>query len=144
MSLRREWSLFFLVFVCLSFPASAKVCIIETFKIRNMSGIVLDEHGGALANAQVVVSKIKGRAIDHTLTDVSGTFNLRNIPDGKYELRVQALGFEDGQLLIVLNRPKTKMNASQVALRIVLTLGMGCTSASLVNKGDPRRGQYRM
>jgi hypothetical protein len=114
------------------------VCTSETFKIRNISGIVLDEKGDAIVNAQVVVSKIKGGAIDHTLTDASGTFELRDIPDGKYELRIQALGFEDGWLPIVLYRPNKKVNAGQKSLRIVLTLGNGCTSTSLVNKGDPR------
>jgi hypothetical protein len=122
----------------MSVPAYAKVCTIETFKIRNISGIVFDEQGSAIANAQVMVSKIKGGAIDRTVTDARGIFNLSNIPGGKYELRVQAVGLEDGHLLILLNRPKTKINAGQLSLRIVLTLGMGCTTASLVNKGGPR------
>jgi Carboxypeptidase regulatory-like domain len=119
-------------------PASAKVCTVQTFKIRDISGIVLDENGNAIANAQVEVSKINASATGHTLTDANGMFDLPEVPTGKYELRVQAVGFEEGWLAIVLDRPKKKMNTGQKSLRIVLTLGMGCTSASLVDKGLPR------
>ena len=142
MTAKKKWSrlffVFFLLFICICIPASAKVCTIETFKIKDIAGIVLDENGNAIANAQVEVSKIKASATGHTLTDANGMFYLPDVPTGKYELRVQAVGFEEGWLEIVLNRPKKKMNTGQQSLRIVLTLGMGCTSASLVNEGHPR------
>jgi hypothetical protein len=108
---RRSWlfCVFFLLFIYMCIPASAKVCTVQTFKIRDISGIVLDENGNAIANAQVEVSKINASATGHTLTDANGMFDLPEVPTGKYELRVQAVGFEEGWLAIVLDRPKKKM-----------------------------------
>src|SRR6266850_6676330 len=94
--------IFVLSFICVCIPACAKVCTIETFKVRNIADIVFDEHGDVIANAQVEVSKIKAEAISHTLTDTSGRFYLLDIPAGKYELRIQAAGFHDGWVPIVL------------------------------------------
>jgi hypothetical protein len=133
MSPKGRWSRLFLVvflFVWVCIPASANECVIETFKVRNISGTVLDENGDAIANAQIEVSKTKTDTIGHTLTDGSGIFYLPDIPAGKYELRVQAAGFQDGWLPIILDRPK-KVIAGRGSLRIILTLGTGCTSASM-------------
>jgi hypothetical protein len=137
MTLSRRWPF---VFLALLTPfggqrnlVSARICVTETFKVRSISGFVLDESGHAIPNAQVEVSKNKTDSIRQTLTDSNGSFSLPDFPAGKYDLRIRAIGFQDGWIPIVLSPPK-KVSSGEKSLRIVLTLGMGCTSASLIKR----------
>jgi len=112
---------------------SAQLCVMETFKVRSASGVVFDESGQAIANAQVEASKSKEDPIGHTQTDGNGAFDLPDLPAGKYDLRIRAAGFKDGWIPIVLN-PRKKVIAGEKSLRVVLTPGMGCTSAALFKR----------
>ena len=138
MDLRRKWLPAFLaLFISLagaSNLASARICVAETeFAVNNVSGVVLDEYGRAIVSAVVEVQKTKAPTTGRTLTDRDGNFALRGVSSGKYVIRVHAEGFVDAQQPIVVKR-SNRASGIEKTLRVVLTLGTGCSSITLIRK----------
>ena len=58
-----------------------------------VSGTVRDGLGGPLGQAIVTLTSMGGTVESETTTSGSGAFSLRLVPPGRYELRVEALGY---------------------------------------------------
>jgi hypothetical protein len=61
-----------------------------------ISGVVLDPSNSVIADAHVSLFTSAGKLATTTTTDSSGSFQIDNLPRGKYRLQVQAVGFKDG------------------------------------------------
>jgi hypothetical protein len=62
---------------------------------RVISGTVLDPSGASVAGAKVILAGEGGETIGATTTDISGGFRFEKAGQGKYQIRVQAEGFQD-------------------------------------------------
>jgi hypothetical protein len=83
---------------------------------RVISGTVLDPSGASVAGAKVILAGVGGETIGATTTDISGGFRFEKAGQGKYQIRVQAEGFQDF---------KTEISAGAKApapLQIILTI----------------------
>jgi hypothetical protein len=60
----------------------------------NVTGVVTDPTGSAIANAQVQISNIKTGDVRQVKSDESGRYTFSQLPPGQYELSVSAAGFK--------------------------------------------------
>src|SRR6266545_6350851 len=86
---RRSYSrlastLFFLLSWLLTSPASA-----QTRNPVSVSGIVVDEVGGAIVGARVTASDANGATVQTTASDGAGAFSLRGLAPGTYSVLVE-------------------------------------------------------
>ena len=83
--------LFFAVLlVVLAAPARA-----QAVAVAEVSGTITDASGGALPNAQVMMTETGKRLSRSMITDATGHYILTNLPVGPYNLEVKASGFKD-------------------------------------------------
>jgi len=61
---------------------------------QQIAGRVTDQTGATIASAQVRVLDSAGREITRSLTDSGGAYGFSGLPDGTYQLRVEAKGFK--------------------------------------------------
>ena len=96
----------------LSFCISFTILIGSTIEI-SVSGTVIRENNNApLEGANVVFVSGGGEEFGAS-TDVSGKFNLNNLPSGKYNVTISFIGFQDYKENIILDDNKTyTINAS--------------------------------
>jgi hypothetical protein len=83
---------------------------------RVISGTVLDPSGASVAGAKVILAGEGGETIGATTTDISGGFRFEKAGQGKYQIRVQAEGFQDFKTEISLGAK------APAPLQIVLTI----------------------
>src|SRR5215831_7357134 len=83
--------------------AAAAIAQIDT---ADLTGIVADESGGVIRNAEVALTNQNTGARRLTHTDSSGRYNFEQLPPGPYRLTAQIAGFQ-----------------TEVAPRIELTVG---------------------
>ena len=67
------------------------------------SGIVVDELGGAIANARLTLRGPSGTLMQQTTTGFDGTFVIDRIPRGEYWLEVEAPRFQQRRMSLVLD-----------------------------------------
>ena len=65
-----------------------------------LAGIVLDEEGGPIANAEIQVSRMRPKPMFSTegLSNPDGTFKIGGLPEGLYGISVRATGFSASNL----------------------------------------------
>ena len=96
----------------LSFCISFTILIGSTIEI-SVSGTVIRENNNAPLEAANVVFVSEGGEEFGASTDVSGKFNLNNLPSGKYNVTISFIGFQDYKENIILDDNKTyTINAS--------------------------------
>src|SRR6266849_64165 len=81
---------FALLLVVLAAPARA-----QAVAVAEVSGTITDASGGALPNAQVMMTETGKQLSRSTITDATGHYILTNLPVGPYILEVKASGFKD-------------------------------------------------
>jgi hypothetical protein len=67
-----------------------------------IAGTVFDPTGAAIAKAQVTLLGSNDSQVAQTSSDAVGAFRLQNISSGKYSLAVQAEGFRDARVAVVV------------------------------------------
>jgi hypothetical protein len=83
-----------------------------------ITGKVSDPSGAAVANASVTGKDVDRGTVWSTKTNAEGVYNLPRLPIGRYELRVEAGGFQTAL------RPAFNLELNQTArIDIVLTIG---------------------
>ena len=83
-----------------------------------ITGKVSDPSGAAVANATVTGKDVDRGTVWSTKTNTEGVYNLPRLPIGRYELRVEAGGFQKAL------RPAFSLELNQTArIDIVLTIG---------------------
>jgi len=83
-----------------------------------ITGKITDPSGAAVANATVTVNDVDRGTTWSTKTNTEGVYNLPRLPIGRYEVRVEAAGFQTAL------RPAFNLELNQTA-RIDLTLTIG-------------------
>jgi len=63
--------------------------------VAQVSGVISDQSGAAIANAQITMTEVDKLAVHKTTSDGSGNYTLPNLPAGPYRLEVKAGGFKD-------------------------------------------------
>jgi hypothetical protein len=76
----------------LALPSPARA---QAVAIAQVSGIVTDPTGAAIANAQVRMIETEKQAVHTTVTDAQGQYVLPGLPVGPYRLEVTVSGFKD-------------------------------------------------
>src|SRR5438552_5205490 len=67
----------------------------QAVAIAQVSGVVTDQSGSAVPNAQVRMTEVD-KALPHTtVSDSGGQYALPNLPVGPYRLEVEAPGFKN-------------------------------------------------
>jgi hypothetical protein len=84
----------------------------------SITGVVVDESGGAIVNATVTLQDDKSPSKASTTTDAQGAFTLTGVPSGAHTLRVDKSAFTSARLQVVVNG-----GASPTDLRVVLKVG---------------------
>jgi Carboxypeptidase regulatory-like domain len=82
-----------------------------------IAGRVTDQSGGVIASAQVRALDASGREITRTMTDTVGAYGFSGLPDGTYQLQVEAKGFKT----LVMNNAQVRSGYSSehdVALQV--------------------------
>ena len=103
-------------------PASA-----QSVAVAQVSGIVTDASGAAMANAQVTMTETDKGSVHSVTTDASGQYVLPNLPVGPYTLEVKANGFKDyvrtGIILVVNNNIQINvpMQVGSISERVEVT-----------------------
>jgi len=96
-----------IVFVFLTSSLFATSCVWgKKFKIRQVCGQVKDAYGAEIPDATVQLKR-KGQAeiVAESQTAANGTFVLRGIASGDYEIRIKYAGFWDASQDLQLTRP---------------------------------------
>src|SRR5258708_27246737 len=70
-----------------------------------ISGVVTDQQGAVITNAEVVAVASGSRKKSTTVTDNIGAFTFRALPVGAYRLEFKARGFQDSVVLSVPVKP---------------------------------------
>jgi hypothetical protein len=73
-----------------------------------IAGRVTDQLGGVIASAQVRALDASGREITRTMTDSAGAYGFSGLPDGTYQLQVEAKGFKT----LVMNNAQVRSGYS--------------------------------
>jgi len=89
-----------------------------------ITGKITDPSGAAVANATVTVNDVDRGTTWSTKTNTEGVYNLPRLPIGRYEVRVEAAGFQTAL------RPAFNLELNQTA-RIDLTLTIGQVSSTV-------------
>jgi hypothetical protein len=70
---------------------------------HTLSGTVLDPSSADVADAQVTLVTANGSVQASTTTDRAGYFFFDDLPQGKYRLRIHAVGFKDGLVDVTIS-----------------------------------------
>jgi outer membrane receptor protein involved in Fe transport len=84
--------------------------------IADLSGTAEDKSGGKLVGATILVLTPQRAVVATTVTDQSGTFTVRGLPDGQYLVVARYTGMADRQVSVTLS------GKAPEALKLVLNL----------------------
>src|SRR5262249_52575877 len=82
---------------------------------ETISGTILDPSGAAIASAQVTLSGTGGKTLAATKSSIVGAFRFENVELGRYDVQVEAKGFQKARVTVVLG-------AKPQAIHIVMTI----------------------
>ncbi|MGH9840165.1 MAG: carboxypeptidase regulatory-like domain-containing protein [Blastocatellia bacterium] len=131
-----RFSLFVLTFLLL--PA----LVFAQGERGTLNGIITDQNGAVVANAEVVATNVATNIETKTTTTDAGVYRLPYLPAGKYKLTVKAQGFQT----TVVNEVNLLV-AQTLTLDIKLQTGqvseqMTITSTQLLETGTSEIGRY--
>jgi hypothetical protein len=88
------WSLLFLLTVSMAVPASAQQrdAVQRGGSGRLLGRVVAADTGQPIARAQITIAREPSGAPHFALTDISGAFDVKNLPDGRYTVRASKPG----------------------------------------------------
>ena len=89
----------------------------DTFK-GNISGKVIDKDsrkGLEYATVTLVNTRWE-KVIEGTITDAKGRFNIKNIPTGKYEIKISFIGYNESSNTFELTKRKPDIKIDDIEL----------------------------
>jgi hypothetical protein len=107
-----------------------------------LNGIVTDQNGGVVANAEVVATNVQTNIETKTTTTDAGVYRLSSLPAGKYKITVKAQGFQTtvvNEVNLLVAQTLTvdiKLQAGQLSEQMTIT------STQLVETGTAEIGRY--
>jgi hypothetical protein len=143
MSRIRQWKFYVLaLFLVGLYCVSAPGVFAQEVAVSQVSGLVTDPSGQAIAGAQVKMIEIEKDLVHVVVTDGTGRYELPNLPIGEYRMEVSSAGFKSytqkGIILQVASNPtlNVKMTIGSVSESIEVT-----GNASMVETKDSSIGQ---
>ena len=119
-----------LVALALSWLLPASFAAAQT-ATSTLSGVVVDDSGGAVLGASVTVRNVDTGATRKTLTDAAGRYAITTLDPGEYELRVEMAGFKT----VVRSGLALRVGGASV---VDATLGVGAiTEEVIVQHAEP-------
>jgi hypothetical protein len=107
-------------FVCALFAATIAVAQ----DTSSLTGIVSDSSGAVVPKANLTLSNTATRAEIHATTNEGGSFNITNLPTGRYSMKVEAQGFQTTMLSNISVDPN-------IGRRIDVTMKVGDTTEAI-------------
>ena len=134
----RAVAVFFLILMCANLAAHAQS------QTSRLSGVILDQSGGAVVGAKVVVRNVATGATHAADSDKSGHFAFDALSDGTYEVTADANGFQrlTREGIAILNGQQVTVNLElkvanrQETVTVVETSGYVAPEVSTVSKLD--------
>ncbi|MEZ5017186.1 MAG: outer membrane beta-barrel protein [Flavipsychrobacter sp.] len=71
---------------------------------HNITGVVTDDDGKEIVAASVLLITDKKELVSSTLSDETGAFNLNNVQEGSYQLKVTMIGYNEYSKAIVVSK----------------------------------------
>jgi len=108
-----------------------------------LNGIVTDQNGAVVANAEVVATNIETNLGTKTTTTDAGVYRLPYLPSGRYKITVQAQGFQTSvvsEVTLLVAQTLTldiKMQPGQVSEQLTVT-----ATGPLLETGTAEIGRY--
>ena len=125
-----------LLCLILAVPASASA---QTVAIAQVSGVVVDESGGALPGVEVQVTQTATGLTRFAITGERGEYVLPNLPVGPYKLTAQLQGFsvyaQSGITLQVGSSPIINVTLKVGALNETVTVSAATTMVEVRSTG---------
>lgn len=105
-----------LVLCFLSIPLSAHSTT-DALYVGSISGAIMDsEFQEPIPYATVSIHNTAGELISGTVSSAEGTFNLADLPEGSYTLKVQFMGFNPASKEFVINQTNRDINIGTLYL----------------------------
>ncbi len=129
--MNRRWGVasllpLFLLILAVPFHSSG-----QSTAVAQVSGVVADPSGAAIAGAQVTLTETDKQTSRSTTTDANGSYVLPNLPVGPYRLEIKANGFKDylltGIVLVVNNNVQfnAALQVGSISERVEVTASAG-------------------
>ncbi|HTG14477.1 MAG TPA: carboxypeptidase-like regulatory domain-containing protein, partial [Blastocatellia bacterium] len=101
----------------------------------NVSGVVLDSSGAALADATVSLLSAQQVTVGTAKTDPQGRFTFNDVPSGSYQLVVASLGFAEQQQMVSVGQAaveniEVKLNPGAVKEEVTVTANPGMVEST--------------
>ncbi|MEM1121132.1 MAG: TonB-dependent receptor [Bacteroidota bacterium] len=84
--------------------------------IGKITGVILEEEGGASVEFSTVSLFLKEKLVDGTITDEKGKFVLNELIDGNYTLEISFLGYEKKVIEDVVVEKERNVNLGEIVL----------------------------
>src|ERR1700674_1846204 len=97
-----------------------------------ITGVVVDDTGGALARAAVQLTDAAGATVQSVVTDPIGAFRFERVPPGRYDIHVTLDGFRPASVRITVG------TRAQSPLRITLPLAGVTQEINVSNSAAPQ------
>lgn len=83
-----------------------------------VSGLIKDEKQDPLPGMSVKLYKFADNiALQSTISDIKGSYILKNLPAGKYKIEVSGIGFKAGRLSFTINEPDENITLPDIILQ---------------------------
>ena len=115
---------FRLIIVSLMLAFCAVLTMAQGSPTGAITGVTKDESGAVLAGSRVVATNVGTSANFEAVTDENGTYTLRSLPVGEYNVTVETSGFKKTTLTDVTVRVNEEV-------RLDATLSVGAVSESV-------------
>ena len=97
----------------------------------NIQGVIQDQTGGSVPNAAVTVRSLETDVTLHTTSSDSGVYRFSSLAPGKYEILVDAAGFQQAKLQATLQTAQT------AGVNISLSVAGGAEKVNVVSEVPP-------
>lgn len=89
----------------------------DNFKDGQITGQVIDDALDApLPYVNVVVKNVQGEIVTGGITDEDGNFKIEKIPEGKYTVTIQYIGFKDENREVDISRRNSRIKLGEIRL----------------------------
>src|ERR1700720_2930206 len=106
-SVLRQSSLWAGAIVVLALLIISSLAYAQEASTGNVSGTITGPRGASVSGADIIITQRITAQVTKTTTSPAGTYAVRDLAPGEYQLHVEAKGFKAGDLLIRIQAAST-------------------------------------